>query len=366
MEWNRFCELDFQWVLDRLQLENWLQHLGFDPAVIAALADASARITKSDALCRQWEALVAWFGAGTAGPAPVGEVDDPLTGALAFLACVPDLFCRQLQKGIDPSVPRDSAADVQRWILNYRRTSGGWGLSPKLYGWLHRLIHEATVTIGRLQYNSGQFGLAHLLRCPGDGTVLPLAKDGLTCGEDGYPRKGSDGFTTVFSAGAHIIRGHPFHPQTGAIGKDQVSLPTSEWQLVLSPQSPVLFIHIPEGPGFTPEACEDSLLRARDFFPRYYPEIEWHAMACVSWLVCPELLKVTSAESNIASFVRRFLPLTYMNASDDQMWERVFGGRVDPESYTPVSSLQRSILSHVRQGGVFRTTGGYLIGSLRT
>lgn len=365
MQWDGFADLESHWVLDAKKLVAGLRLIDLEPAVGGALMAAAARIAGGEqSLLRDWELLVKWFRSSAADPAPEGDTAEPLVGAIAYLACVPDLFRRQAARGIDMSVPRDAVIDLQRWILNYQRTNGEWGLAPRVYGWFRKLLHEVTITIGRLQYNPGPFGLAHLMRCDRDGRVVALAKDGLTCDADGYPCSEGDAFVTVFSLGAGVVKGHPFDADSGAILQDPVELPVNQWRQVVSPQSRVLFVHIPEGPAMTAEACDDSIRRAREFFPRYYPDVEWKAMVCVSWLVDPELLKVVPETSNIASFVRRFVPLACMNANDNQLWGRVFGGKVDPHTFTPATSLQRAILKHMQQGGRFRNTGGFIPDSL--
>ncbi len=353
-----------EWVLDQLQLKARLAVLGLDDGVVDALLGCAERIAGDAMKTRELETLVEWLGGGE-GDAPAGGAE-PLMGAVAAIACLPDLYRRQLRRGIADSIPAAVAADLQRWIYAYQREKGCLGLAARIYSWVRHQLQERIITLGRLQFGPGTFGLAHVYRRHSDGHCVALAKDGCPCDENGWPVTGGDAYVTAFSDDGQTIVGHPFRRSNGSIAAEPLRLNCSDYTRVLDPASTVLFIHIPEGRGMSPEACEESIQWAQSFFPQYYPEIEWKALVCVSWLVDPELLKVVPESSNIASFVRRFIPLTHLNANDNQLWERVFGGRVDPAAFTPKSSLQRAILEHIRQGGKFRHSGGFIAESLRS
>ena len=65
----------------------------------------------------------------------------------------------------------------------------------------------------------------------------------------------------------------------------EVTLPLKDWQQVLAPGDGVLDTHIPGGGKMGPEACRDTMARALDFFPRYFPERPFVGFACGSWIV---------------------------------------------------------------------------------
>jgi len=69
------------------------------------------------------------------------------------------------------------------------------------------------------------------------------------------------------------------------------------------------------------------------------------------------------AESNLVRFVRRFHPLPPLpDATDEQMWERVFGERVANLATAPRDTvLQRAMLDHIADGGQWRMAAGYIL-----
>ena len=111
----------------------------------------------------------------------------------------------------------------------------------------------------------------------------------------------------------------------------------------------VLNIHIPAGEKLTPEAVEDSLGRAQQFFLMYYRQ-EYELMRCRSWLLSPALEELLDENSNILNFKRRFELCGTLDHR--QAEERVFGKVLeDPAGYPAETSLQRSLKAHLMAGG---------------
>lgn len=65
-------------------------------------------------------------------------------------------------------------------------------------------------------------------------------------------------------------------------------------------------MHIPAIGPMKPEACEESLRRAREFFPKYFPEHAYRCFTCHSWLLDSKLEELLPYESNILAFQRLF------------------------------------------------------------
>lgn len=65
-------------------------------------------------------------------------------------------------------------------------------------------------------------------------------------------------------------------------------------------------VHIPETGPLTPEAVDASLSRARELFPRIFPEHPAPEFRLTSWLLDPLIVEQLHPESNIARFARRF------------------------------------------------------------
>ena len=104
-------------------------------------------------------------------------------------------------------------------------------------------------------------------------------------------------------------RGYPYR-EDSLVDKEAVFLPRDQWKKVLSPGDPVVALHIPMGGNMKPEFVDASMEEAKQFLQTYFPEIEYKAFTCGSWLMDPQLQELAGADSNIAHFNRRFFRMT--------------------------------------------------------
>ena len=115
---------------------------------------------------------------------------------------------------------------------------------------------------------------------------------------------------------------------------------------VLPAGTPVIDVHIPEGPALTPEEVTASLHRAIAFFGTGY-----QYFACFSWMLSPALdLVLTPGKSTILWFRSLFHVYTVDYRFPD-MERRLFGKiRPDKEFYSESTSLQRRAKPYIMQG----------------
>ena len=131
---------------------------------------------------------------------------------------------------------------------------------------------------------------------------------------------------------------------------------------LLAPGDPVLFIHIPARGKLDDEACGQSFRSAAEFFPRHFPEHKFKAFVCQSWMLSRQLEQLLPADSNLVRFFRRFRPVERPDATDRQMWERVFGRYYEQLSDAPSdTALQRVILRYIGGGGQWQDGAGYIL-----
>ncbi|TMR90916.1 acyltransferase [Nonomuraea basaltis] len=130
--------------------------------------------------------------------------------------------------------------------------------------------------------------------------------------------------------------------------------------LPVGPGDPALGVHIPDFHGpLTPEACDASFERAREFFPRHFPEEEHHVMTCASWLLDDQIARYLPAGSNIVAFQRRFHLLDRID--DGDMLSFVFGGDATDLAELPRRTrLERAIADHLAAGGTWYGRIGWL------
>jgi len=133
-----------------------------------------------------------------------------------------------------------------------------------------------------------------------------------------------------------------------------------EYELLSEPG--VISIHIPSNARIEPALVEESLVQARTFFKKYYPDFARRPMICHSWLLSPELGAVLGDGSRILAFQKRFAVLkSEPEAMDCLEW--LFAA---PEG-TPLTdlredtSLQRSVKKKLLEGGHIGCSLGVLL-----
>lgn len=127
------------------------------------------------------------------------------------------------------------------------------------------------------------------------------------------------------------------------------------------PNEHALSVHIPDFLGpFTHDACTNSIERARQFFPRYFPDINITAFGCSSWLLDPQLKAILKPDSNIIRFQDRFTLTDSSYVCDDSIMQFVFGVTMQGiDSVPQVTSLQRGIVTHLQQGHHWQGRSGW-------
>jgi GNAT-like C-terminal domain len=122
-------------------------------------------------------------------------------------------------------------------------------------------------------------------------------------------------------------------------------------------------VHIPDFSGpLTPAACGAAVARAREFFPRHFPEEPCRVAVCGSWLLDPQLAGYLPEGSNIVRFQRRFrlLPAQGQEPDDATVVGYVFGDpELAPEGLPGRTTLERAIGGHLRAGGHWYVRGGW-------
>jgi hypothetical protein len=123
-----------------------------------------------------------------------------------------------------------------------------------------------------------------------------------------------------------------------------------------------LGVHIYEGAPLAPDACDDSLHRARSFFARHFPETPVRAGVCTSWLLDEQLADYLPAGSNIVRFGRRFT-LAGDYDGDLDVLTFVFHRLAMPGDLDVLpqrTTLERALVAHWRAGKHWRTRTGWV------
>jgi hypothetical protein len=291
---------------------------------------------------------------------------------LLYLAALPSTEREYHRRGISMAIFDHTMSDLRIWLCHYKDVEGRWGFGE--FGWIWHHVTCSLFRLGRLQYELAPFrDNVKVFRCKKDGQILILADpdtllrpDGYVLGSgslevDGqevfkgaYPR--DEGWRPVFERRDDGWRGNPVSPY-GWVQREEVYIPSGEWELVLQKGDPVLDMHIPRADPFTAETCRDSLRQACEFYAR--PEVagesnlgRFRAFFCHTWFFSPQLQQILPPQSNIVHFQREFyLYPPPFAGGPGFLWNFVFGDKVrDVASAPRDTSLRRAVLDWLGSG----------------
>ena len=127
--------------------------------------------------------------------------------------------------------------------------------------------------------------------------------------------------------------------------------PEGEW---------IVGIHIPEDGGLSPAAVDESLLIARAFLDRHFPDKPVRLATCDSWMLDPYLAE-RLPESNIASFARRFTVDRCSEAASDAVYFTFRTRDMENRAQFPRdTTVLADVLEGIDDGGSWQLGHGYL------
>lgn len=222
-----------------------------------------------------------------------------------FAAATPALKQYHQRLGVDPAITRATLADIGRHMRVHEKRHGGSGLAGPYWLMLH--FRGMLYQLGRLQFE--------LQAMPG------------------------------WLQNALIATHQPYDAS-----------------------SPILSLHIPDFSGpMTPDACDESITQAADFFSRIIPDKKITRATCESWLLDPQLADYLPHQSNIILFQRRFNLGSALIEDSFKALRFVFGAVPENIDQLPrLTSLQRAMIDHLRTGRRWYIRQGWFTMPTRT
>jgi len=292
---------------------------------------------------------------------------------------------RMEEQKIPNEIIRATLADIGLWTKRCRDWTGSWGvMEPQHENWLRLHVSGKIFRVGRMQFCPSSLKNdwnVRVYKNKINGTKLVLTAgykkfraDGEVSGSNGI-EAGGDGFEGYFKEydenGKRFAEGVVISPYGKALDKT-AKLDLSEWETVLAEGFPAFDLHIPSDGAFDPAACRDSFERIVAFSKTHSQAIEnlsglkglFNAFKLGSWLIDAQLDGVLPPESNLVKYLREFYLIPAK--SDHQGFTFWVFDRVEPDANNPASehtrtSLQRSVLDHMRKGGAMRYNLGIMM-----
>lgn len=359
--------------------------IGLAEPIQQALADVAPAFVEEPALRRlAWHAHHLYFSV------PFKPIDSPamlpmlpadrcgaaaadLFYAVALLSGVDKTLALHRFRSVPEPISTDTLLDLEIWMRDFHARHGRWGLAERW--WPSTYFSGQLYKLGRLQFQMTRCALPFVIfqRRDDNGgqTLAALAEEGsrfrAADGQfhDADQQVDAAPWIARFVETGAVVRGHAVSESGAAVQKEPVELRPADddWACIARRGDAVLDVHIPATGPLDEQAVERSFAQAGEFFPRHFPEFDYAGFTCISWLLDPQLRDCLPPTSNIVRFLDRFRLLPLPGADHRQTYERVFGdANADIERAAPTSPthLQRAILAHVRAGGRWRMTGGFI------
>ena len=270
------------------------------------------------------------------------------------------------KRGIPDDIRLTALQIPENGVDEYQKRHNGLS-GFNLFGWYQLVIKGYLFRIGRLEIELfAKFPARACVFQNAVGDLIALAHDfqlhksGFALGAKNYEDEEGSWLANVIETDTHWI-GHPFD-EKGFAKKDTVSLDKREWKKLVSKGDPIISLHIPPDGRLSDEDVERTIAETRAFANTYFPDFEYKAMVCSSWLVDPQLVDMLGENSNISKFCKRFKPIS-AKASGDGIFYFVFktDAKTDLNSLPESTSLERKLKEHYLSGKVIYEMHGYFI-----
>ncbi|WP_053375945.1 acyltransferase domain-containing protein [Paenibacillus sp. FJAT-27812] len=164
-------------------------------------------------------------------------------------------------------------------------------------------------------------------------------------------------FTSQWDENADCIIANRINPM-GFVEREPTSIAKKEWEPVLQKGDTLLALHIPSGPGYTPDRLKNSMQMATELYAKYFPELCIKGFWSASWLYDTRLsLLLDNEKSNIVLVQNQFY--NYPTFEGDGMLRyELFGDREADPVHSPIqftTSLQKAAAAYMRTGARFNT-----------
>ena len=107
----------------------------------------------------------------------------------------------------------------------------------------------------------------------------------------------------------------------------------------------------------------ESFEKTKEFLAEYYPDFDYKAFVCGSWLMDPQLVDMLGENTNIAKFCKRFKPMC-MKSSAKGVFSFVFlkyhTSNVVYEELPERTTLERKLKEHYLSGKCIYEMYGYI------
>lgn len=287
-----------------------------------------------------------------------------------IMAYVEDGFDSLISRGISYEMAVETYDDINYCIKESTELENGRTcFSLRYFVWSVLYAKGLIVRISKFYFEicpSSDYKVAGFLSESGEFAVLAnglkLNKEGAVFGS--YSKcNDKTVIETKMTETDDYYEGYIINQDTALADMTLVKLPKDKWKPILMPGDSVISVHIPEG-SLDREECEASYNMGRDILSKCYPEYDFSAFVCFSWLLSRDLKKLLKPESNILGFADKFTYFPIMSTGLDILYFifRMDGetiADIDIDSLPETTSLTKNVKKYYKDGNVVNEVGGF-------
>lgn len=283
----------------------------------------------------------------------------PIFSMFEFL---PRIEGEMKRRGVSESIIADTFSEFEGKAEDFYARHGYLGIST-YFLWLQRFINFKIIRVGRFNFEMRTYDAPVEVFESDRGEHLVLInnrrihRSGQILGSAGCEdEEGS--FLAELIEDSDGWTGYPAGPDA-LVKNAPVKLSKNEWRRVLKNGDPVLSVHIPSQMSLAQEVCEESYIKAKKVFKDHYPEFDYKAFMCHSWMMDPQLKALLGRETNLTLFMDKYIPYP-LKSNGLGVINFVFLLPEDtpPEKLPEDTSLRRAIKEHYLKGKYIYVQGG--------
>ncbi len=283
----------------------------------------------------------------------------PLFALLYFLE---DMIGNMEKRGVPHEVISDTLSGFDSEMTDYYDAYGRSGMRNNV-GWFLLWLRGEIIRVGRLQFQVKKFPDRIKVYRKGDDVKILIDGDymhekGMRFGSAGQEDEAGRFFADIVEKDGLII-GYGVN-EFGECVKERITL--CGYEEVVKYGDNVLNVHIPSHAPFSPEICEESYRKAIELFKTCYPEYEYKAMICISWMLEKRLREIMGRDTNVTRFADKYIAYPRDSRGESIYFILYHLPTVVPPQELPESnSMQKAVKKYLCNGNFFYEKGGIFL-----
>ncbi len=280
----------------------------------------------------------------------------------SLLFCVEDMVRKMEKRGLPFEIISDTLQGFDAEINDYFDMFGRSGM--RIYvEWFMLFVKLKLIRIGRLNFEMMNFPEKVRVYRKGDDIRILIDgqymhKKGMVFGSNGQDNE-EDKFYADIEIKENSVIGYPVN-KYGECETEKIEL--CGYDEILRKGDKVLNVHIPAHEPFTYELCRESYAKAREIFEKFYPEYEYKAFCCFSWMLEMRLCDIIKKKSNIIDFASDYIAFPLLNDGKEVYTFLYHLEKPIPIDELPEnSSMQSAVKEYLKAGNVFYQKGGIIL-----